>query len=44
MVKLHELPSTKVGMGKRPPPKPEQLTTFTNADLFRLWLTMAFMR
>jgi hypothetical protein len=36
MVKLHELPSTKVGMGKRPPPKPEQLTTFTNADLFRL--------
>ena len=36
MVKLHELPSTKVVMGvKLPPPQPK-LTTHSNADLFRV--------
>jgi hypothetical protein len=36
MVKLHELPSTKVSMGVKLPPSPPKLTTYTNADLFRV--------
>jgi hypothetical protein len=36
MVKLHELPSTKVAMGIKLPPSPPKLTTHTNADLFRV--------
>lgn len=36
MVKLHELPSTKVAMGAKLPPSPPKLTTHTNADLFRV--------
>lgn len=36
MVKLHELPSTKVVMGVKLPPPPPELITFTNADLFRV--------
>ena len=36
MVKLHELPSTKVVMGVKLPPSPPKLTTHTNADLFRV--------
>ena len=36
MVKLHELPSTKVLMGVKLPPPPPKLTTYTNADLFRV--------
>ena len=36
MVKLHELPSTKVAMGVKLPPPPPALITFTNADLFRV--------
>jgi hypothetical protein len=36
MVKLHELPSTKVGMGKRLPPPPPKTILFTNADFFRV--------
>lgn len=36
MVKLHELPSTKVLMGVKLPPSPPKLTTYTNADLFRV--------
>lgn len=36
MVKLHELPSTKVVMGLKLPPLPPELITFTNADLFRV--------
>ncbi len=36
MVKLHELPSTKVVMGAKLPPPPPEIVTFTNADLFRL--------
>jgi hypothetical protein len=36
MVKLHELPSTKVEMGVKLPPPPPELITFTNADLFRV--------
>jgi hypothetical protein len=36
MVKLHELPSTKVVMGVKLPPPPPKLTTHTNADLFRV--------
>jgi len=36
MVKLHELPSTKVVMGVKLPPPPPTLTTHTNADLFRV--------
>lgn len=35
MVKLNELPSTKVVMGVRLSPSPPKLTTYTNADLFR---------
>ena len=35
MVKLHELPSTKVGMGKRLPPPPPKTISITNADFFR---------
>lgn len=36
MVKLHELPTTRVSMGVKLPPPPPKLITFTNADLFRL--------
>ena len=36
MVKLHELPSTKVEMGVKPPPPPPELITYTNADFFRV--------
>jgi hypothetical protein len=36
MVKLHELPSTKVVMGVKLPPPPPEIVSFTNADLFRL--------
>lgn len=36
MVKLHELPSTKVAMGAKLPPSPPKLITHTNADLFRV--------
>jgi hypothetical protein len=36
MVKLYELPSTKVVMGVKLPPPPTKLTTHTNADLFRV--------
>jgi hypothetical protein len=36
MVKLHELPSTKVAMGAKLPPSLPKLTTHTNADLFRV--------
>lgn len=36
MVKLHELPSTKVVMGAKLPPRPPEIVSFTNADLFRL--------
>ena len=36
MVKLHELPSTKVVMGVKLPPPPPELITYTNADLFRV--------
>ena len=36
MVKLHDLPSTKVAMGVKLPPPPPELFTFTNADLFRV--------
>ena len=36
MVKLHELPSTKVAMGIKLPPSPPKFTTHTNADLFRV--------
>lgn len=36
MVKLNELPSTKVEMGIKLPPPPPDLITFTNADLFRV--------
>jgi hypothetical protein len=35
MVKLHELPSTKVGMGKRLSPPPPKKISLTNADFFR---------
>jgi hypothetical protein len=36
MVKLHELPSTKVSNGKRISPPPPKLIEYTNADFFRL--------
>jgi hypothetical protein len=36
MVKLHELPSTKVGMGKRLPSPPPKKISLTNADFFRV--------
>jgi hypothetical protein len=36
MVKLNELPVTKVLMGVKLPPSPLKLTTHTNADLFRV--------
>jgi len=36
MVKLHELPSTKISMGVKLPPSPPKSTTYTNADLFRV--------
>lgn len=35
MVKLHELPSTKVVMGVKLPPPLPKMVTFTNADFFR---------
>jgi hypothetical protein len=36
MVKLHELPLTKVVMGIKLPPSPPKLISHTNADLFRV--------